>query len=139
MDFESINNEIETIKNQIESLRQKLQFYENQERFEKNDYFDSHCQNKLLQAHRMKEIYSLISTGLTSWEVAEKIKDNFSSVWDAYYFITHFLNEEKARKRYAQHFLVCALADYGLSNVKISKISGYTPQRCGQIIKSSHF
>ena len=139
MDFESINDQIKIIESNLESIKEQIQICENQEKIEKQNPDDTGSENKIFQANRMREIYSLIAKGLTSWQVAEQVKDLFPSVWDAYFFITHCLNEEKARKKYALHFLVHALSEYGLSNAKISKIAGYTPQRCGQILKKSCF
>lgn len=141
MDFEAINNTIKTIEINLESIKDQMRIFENQKRLEqeKENVFDTGSHRKLENARLMKEIYSLIASGLTSWEVAEAVQGAFPSVWDAYYFITHCLRDERARKKYALHFLVYALAQNGFSNVKISKIAGYSPQRCGQILKKAVF
>lgn len=139
MDTKTINEKIETIENNLEIIKTQIQIFENQKRIENKKKDDSKNPAKMEKARLMKFIYAEISKGSNSWETAEKVKDFFPSVWDAYYFITHFLREEKARKRYALFFLVHCLSDNGFSNVEISKIAGYSPQRCGQILKISEF
>lgn len=138
MDVLTINNTIEHIEKDLEFIKSELQILQNQKRIEEEKK-ESLNPFKLEKAILMKKIYSELAKGKNSWETAESVKDFFPSVWDAYYFITHFLREEKARKRYALAFLVHALSENGFSNAKISKIAGYTPQRCGQILKNGLF
>lgn len=90
----------------------------------------------LEQANRMRFIYECFGRGLNSWETAEECKDLFGSVWDAYNFISDYRNREQESIRYARGYLVKKLALNGFKNVEIAKITGYSPQRCGQIARS---
>lgn len=90
----------------------------------------------LEQANRMRFIYECFSRGLNSWETAEECKDMFGSVWDAYNFIASYRNREQESIRYARGYLVKKLALNGFKNVEIAKITGYSPQRCGQIART---
>jgi len=86
-------------------------------------------------ANVMRRIYSGLSAGLSSWQVAESVQPYFSSLWDAYYCVSSYKTQENARKRFARDYMIKALSDAGFGNVAISKIAGCTPQRCGQVLK----
>ena len=79
---------------------------------------------------------ALLSTGLSTWEVAELMADDFGgSKWDAYFSISREKSKKDAQKRYARAYLIRALADNGFSFSKIAPIAGCSRQRCQQIIK----
>lgn len=139
MDIENLNNEIRKIEDSIESVKAELAIFENQQRLDEEKKNSDDDYRKRVAAQRLRVVYSLFAKGMSSWEVAEHIKDTFGSVWDAYYFVTGERRQEKARKRYARYYLIRALSEAGFSNAKISKIAGYSPQRCGQILKAGFF
>ena len=84
----------------------------------------------------IRQARSLLSTGLSTWEVAEQMADDFGgSKWDAYFSISSEKSKKDAQKRYARAYLIRALADNGFSFSKIAPIAGCSRQRCQQIIK----
>ena len=84
----------------------------------------------------IREARSLLGSGLSTWEVAEKMADSFNgSKWDAYFTICRAKSQKDAQKRYARAYLIRALADNGFSFSKIAPIAGCSRQRCQQIIK----
>ena len=90
-------------------------------------------------ANIMRDALQYFGRGLNTWQVAEKIQRHFSSVWDAYDFLSSKKAQENARRRYAKQYVVKCLADNGFSLSEIAKIAGYSPQRCGQILKNGVF
>ena len=84
----------------------------------------------------IRQARALLGTGLTTWEVAEKMADYFDgSKWDAYFTISRYNQQKAAQKRYARAYLIRALSDNGFSFSQISPIVGCSRQRCQQIIK----
>ena len=103
------------------------------EMFEKANQPHKVTDGELQSARIMKNAYKYFSEGLNSWEVAEKIQGYFSSVWDAYYFISSEKAQENARIRFAKAYLVKSLANSGFKYSEIAPIAKLSPQRCGQI------
>ena len=136
MEIENLIDAIQKIKIQIESVQNEIKKIEYQRKAEKDAIeYEAHKKEKLLKsANIMREAFSYFKKGLTSWEVAEKIKDNFSSVWDAYYFISQEKHAENIRFQYARAYLVATLAKNGMAYSEISKIAGCTRARCSQIV-----
>ena len=134
MNIENLNCIISDIEKNLALVKNTIEEEKNRQQFEEKESFD-----KMEVARTLKTIYSLFARGFNSYEVAEKVKDRFPSVWDAYYFVNDCNRQELARKRYARAYLVNCLAKNGFSKAKISKIAGCTPQRCGQIVKNAVF
>lgn len=125
--IKKINQQFEELKDQYNRLNM-LDIANNPQTNSKS--------NSLRQANMMRAIYECFGRGLNSWETAEECQRYFCSVWDAYNFISDYRNREQESIRYARGYLVKKLALNGFKNVEISKITGYSPQRCGQIARS---
>ena len=130
MNLENVKDALHQIEKNLENVKDALHQAEMAEKLnqsQKSSYVS------IERANMMRYVYSLFESGLNAWEVAEKIKDNFKNVWDAYYFVSSEKNQENIRMRYARAYLVKTLADSGFKYAEISPIVGLTPQRCGQI------
>ena len=128
--FENLKDDLYQIEKKLENLKDALHQIEMAEKINKPDRSMS---GELESAKIMKKAYEYFSKGLNSWEVAEKIKGYFSSVWDAYYFISREKAQENARIRFAKAYLVKTLANSGFKYSEIAPIAQLSPQRCGQI------
>lgn len=96
----------------------------------------SACDPPFRKPDLIRQARALLSTGLSTWEVAELMADDFGgSKWDAYFSISREKSKKDAQKRYARAYLIRALADNGFSFSKIAPIAGCSRQRCQQIIK----
>lgn len=125
--IQKIQFQLDDIKSEIqkEKIKYSLKPSENQE----NRYLES--------ANKMREAFSLFKTGLTAWEVAEKMQDKFKNVWDAYYFISQEKHQENVRYQFARAYLVHTLAKKtDLTYSEIGKIAGYSKGRVSQIAHS---
>lgn len=97
---------------------------------------ESHFKRPFQMPALIRQARALLGTGLTTWEVAEKMADYFDgSKWDAYFTISRYNQQKAAQKRYARAYLIRALSDNGFSFSQISPIAGCSRQRCQQIIK----
>lgn len=136
MEIENLIDAIQKIKVQIESIQNEIEKIEHQRQAEKDAIeYEAHKKERLLRsANIMRTAFAYFKQGLTAWEVAEKIKDDFPSVWDAYYFISQEKHAENVRFQYARAYLVATLAKNGMTYSEISKIAGCTRARCSQIV-----
>lgn len=126
--IQQIHEKLEDLKGQYQRLN-LLDAMNNPQPKNKSD--DLH------QANKMRAIYECFGRGLNSWETAEECQGYFKgSVWDAYNTISDYRNREEEMIRYARSYLVQKLALFGMKYVEISKITGYSPQRCGQITRN---
>lgn len=92
----------------------------------------------LSRARFAREVICYFAQGKNLFDICELMADYFENKpWAAYDAILPIYRSEKAKKAYARAYLVRALADAGFKNTQISKIAGYTPQRCGQILKKA--
>lgn len=84
----------------------------------------------------IRQARAMLSTGLSTWEVAEQMAGYCGgSKWGAYFLISNEKSKKDAQKRYARAYLIRALSDNGFSLSKIAPIAGCSRQRCQQIIK----
>ena len=84
----------------------------------------------------IRQARALLSTGLSTWEVAEQMAGDFGgSKWGAYFLIANEKSKKDAQRRYARAYLIRALSDNGFSFSQIAPIAGCSRQRCQQIIK----
>lgn len=96
----------------------------------------SACDPPFRMPDLIRQARAMLSTGLSTWEVAEQMAGDFGgSKWDAYFSISGEKNKKAAQKRYARAYLIRALSDNGFSLSKIAPIAGCSRQRCQQIIK----
>lgn len=92
----------------------------------------------LIRARFAREVLALCAQGYNEFDICEKLSDWFDNQpWRTYCAVVPIYNSEKAKKAYAKAYLIRALSENGFNNVQISKIAGYTPQRCGQILKKA--
>ena len=136
MTAENLIDTLQKIKVQIESIQceiEKIQ-RQKQDEIDRVNFEKYHNQNILKSANLMREAFSLFKTGLTAWEVAERMQDKFKNVWDAYYFISQEKHQENVRYQFARAYLVHTLTQKtDLSYREIGKISGYSAGRVSQI------
>lgn len=131
-DQKELKNKIYDIQKQLNDISNSLDTISNQLYIEQERH-----QRDCIAAKINKIAIQYMSTGMSTWETADKIKDYFGgSIWDAYTFVSSESAKKQAQKRYAKYYTVICLFNAGFNNSQISKIVGYTPQRCGQIIRS---
>lgn len=135
--YKLINN----IETTLDDLKNDIVLLENEKcRIIENRISEQNRKLRCIEnANLMRKAMKLFAKGLPTFAIAEKIAPDAWSVWDTYYLISQERVQNNARKRYARTYIVKALADNGFSLVEISKIAGYTPQRCGQILKNGVF
>lgn len=138
MDNLQLNNSISEIETTINKLKNELDIIENEKKrmIEKAQFEQQRKKSDIENANIMRKALNYFARGYSTWETAEKISDYFPSVWDAYYYISSERAQNVARKRYARQYIVKALSDNGFPMSEIAKISGYSKQRCWQILKS---
>lgn len=136
MDFESINDQIKSIEFNLESIKAQIQIYENQQKQLKNESNPE----KLGAANRTREIYNCFKKGMNPMEIAEYMHDELGGcLFDNYCFINSIVWKEREKRKYARNYLINALFENGFKKAEISQIANVSPQRCGQIIRESHF
>lgn len=136
MDFDAISETIKSIESNLETIKAQIQIYENQEREkkERNNY------QKMGAANRMREILNCFKNGMNPMEIAEYIHDELGGcLFDNYCFINSIVWKEREKRKYARNYLINALFENGFKKAEISQIANVSPQRCGQIIRESHF
>ena len=134
MNYEKMMDAIQKIQFQLDLINSEVQNEKIKESLKPDT---TQKQNHLKSANLMREAFSLFKKGLTSWEVAERLKDAFPSVWDAYYFISKEKNQENIRFQYARAYLVHTLTQKtDLPYSEIGKIAGYSKGRVSQIAHS---
>ena len=134
MNFESISEKIQGVENCLESIKDQIKNFENQEKNKKttSDYMGA--------ANRMKTIHSCFKNGMSPMEIADYMHDELGgSLFDNYCFVNSIVWKEREKLKYARNFLVNTLFANGFKKAEISQIANISPQRCGQIIKQSHF
>lgn len=134
MNCENLLDEIQKIQFKLDAIKSELQ----KEKIKKSlELSENQKQNYLESANKMREAFSLFKTGLTAWEVAERMQNKFRNVWDAYYFISQEKHQENVRYQFARAYLVHTLTQKtDLSYREIGKISGYSAGRVSQIAHS---
>ena len=136
MDFDAISETIKSIESNLETIKAEIQIYENQQKQLQNE---SNPQ-KLGAANRTREIYNCFKKGMNPMEIAEYMGDELGGcLFDNYCFVNSILWKEKEKRIYARNYLINALFENGFKKAEISQIANVSPQRCGQIIKESHF
>lgn len=136
MDFDKISETIKMIESNLESIKAQIQIYENQER-DKKEFNPTY---KTLAANRTKEIYNCFKKGMNPMEIAEYMHDDLGGcLFDNYCFINSIVWKEREKRKYARNYLINALFENGFKKAEISQIANVSPQRCGQIIRESHF
>ena len=136
MDFESINDQIKSIESNLESIKAQIQIYENQQKQLKNESNPE----RLGAANQTREIYNCFKKGMNPMEIAEYMHDELGGcLFDNYCFVNSILWKEKEKRVYARNYLINALFESGFKKAEISQIANVSPQRCGQIIRESHF
>ena len=136
MDFDAISETIKSIESNLETIKAQIQIYENQEREkkEKNNY------QKMGAANRTREILNCFKNGMNPMEIAEYMHDELGGcLFDNYCFINSIVWKEREKRKYARNYLINALFENGFKKSEISQIANVSPQRCGQIIRESHF
>lgn len=136
MDFDAISETIKSIESNLETIKAQIQIYENQEREkkEKNNY------QKMGAANRTREILNCFKNGMNPMEIAEYMHDELGGcLFDNYCFINSIVWKEREKRKYARNYLINALFENGFKKAEISQIANVSPQRCGQIIRESHF
>ena len=135
MNLQNLQGQILEMEKTLENLKNEIEKAKNEESEEKKESFED-----IGAARRFKTIYSCFSRGMTAWEIAEFIKDEMgASVWSAYDLVNSITWKEREKIKFAKSYLIKSLYDAGFKKSEISQISGYTPQRCGQIIKKAVF
>ena len=131
MNCENLLDEIQKIQFKLDAIKSELQ----KEKIKKSLELSENQKQKYLEsANKMRKAFSLFKTGMTAWEVAEKMQDKFRNVWDAYYFISQEKHQENVRYQFARAYLVHTLTQKtDLSYREIGKISGYSAGRVSQI------
>lgn len=137
MDFDSINEKIKTIESNLESIKAQIKICENQQKFVKNS---SDSFEKMGAANRTREILNCFKNGMNPMEIAEYMHDELGGcLFDNYCFINSIVWKEREKRKYARNYLIKALFENGFKKAEISQIANVSPQRCGQIIRESHF
>ena len=134
MNCDNLLDAIQKIQFQLDVIKSEVQ----KEKIKESLKDDNHIKKKYLEsANLMRQAFSLFKEGLTAWEVAERLKGAFPSVWDAYYFISKEKHAENVRFQYAKAYLVHTLAKKtDLTYSEIGKIAGYSKGRVSQIAHS---
>lgn len=136
MDFESINDQIKSIESNLEYIKAQIKICENQQKSVKNESNPE----KMFAANRTREIYSCFKNGMSPMEIAEHMQDELGgNLFDNYCFINSIVWKEREKRKYARNYLINALFESGFKKAEISQIANVSPQRCGQIIRESHF
>lgn len=129
---------ISCVKIKIKELQDELDNLEkNFIKYTFTDDTDRSNYDFLNRARAMNSILSRLSEGKTVYDICDEFAPVFGSHWRAYDAIVLDCRQERAKKAYAKAYLIRALADNGFNNSQIAKIAGYTPQRCGQILKKA--
>lgn len=135
MNCENLLDEIQKIQFKLDAIKSEIQKEKIKESLKTTDHIQK--QNYLESANLMRQAFSLFKEGLNAWEVAERLKGAFPSVWDAYYFISKEKHQENIRYQYARAYLVHTLAKKtDLPYAEIGKIAGYSKGRVSQIAHS---
>ena len=90
MDNLQLNNSISEIETTINKLKNELTIIENEKKrlIEKQDIERQRKKSDVENANIMRKALNYFARGYSTWETAEKISNYFTSVWDAYYYIS---------------------------------------------------
>ena len=136
MDFDTISETIKSIESNLETIKAEIQIYKNQQKQLKNESNPE----KIGAANRMREILNCFKNGMNPMEIAEYMHDELGGcLFDNYCFINSIVWKEREKRKYARNYLINALFENGFKKAEISQIANVSPQRCGQIIRESHF
>ena len=134
MNCEKLLDTVRKIEIELDDIKSEIQKEKIKESLKPSE---SQKENYLKSANLMREAFSLFKEGLTAWEVAERLKSAFPSVWDAYYFLSKEKNQENIRYQYARAYLVHTLAQKtDMTFEKIGQIAGCSRGRACQIAHS---